>query len=88
MIVGSVCVAQSDRRQSLPTNSTDGYKAVRNERWKYTHYFELEGMDELYDLKSDPYEMKNIIHQPRAAKILEELKREMQRLLKGPQLER
>ena len=65
-----------------------GYKAVRNERWKYIHYFELEGMDELYDLKADPYEMTNIINQPDAVKIVEELKREMQRLLKGPQPER
>jgi len=59
-----------------------GYKAVRNERWKYIHYLELEGMDELYDLKNDPYEMKNLIHQPAAAKALEEMKREMERLLK------
>ncbi len=44
-----------------------GYKAVRNERWKYIRYLELEGMDELYDLKADPYELENLIHQPRAA---------------------
>ena len=61
-----------------------GYKAVRNERWKYIHYFELEGMDELYDLKADPYEMKNIIRQPGAAKILEGMKRDMEGLLKTP----
>ncbi|MCG3160513.1 MAG: Multifunctional alkaline phosphatase superfamily protein PehA [Acidobacteria bacterium] len=59
-----------------------GYKAVRNGRWKYIHYLELEGMDELYDLKADPYEMKNLIHQPGAAKALAEMKREMERLLK------
>jgi len=59
-----------------------GYKAVRTERWKYIHYLELEGMDELYDLKSDPYEMKNVINDPAAAKALEEMKREMNRLLK------
>ena len=55
----------------------------RNERWKYIHYFELEGMDELYDLNADPYEMSNIIHQPGAAKILEAMKREMEQLLKA-----
>jgi arylsulfatase A-like enzyme len=65
-----------------------GYKAVRNERWKYIHYFELEGMDELYDLKADAYEMRNIIHQPGAAKILEEMKSEMERLLKAPSIEK
>ena len=60
-----------------------GYKAVRNERWKYIHYFELEGMDELYDLKTDPYEMRNIIHQPGAANALEEMKREMKQLVEA-----
>ncbi|QQS46577.1 MAG: sulfatase [Acidobacteriota bacterium] len=59
-----------------------GYKAVRNERWKYIHYLELEGMDELYDLESDPFEMKNLIDQPSAAGALGGMKREMERLLK------
>jgi N-acetylglucosamine-6-sulfatase len=59
-----------------------GYKAVRTKRWKYIHYLELEGMDELYDLQSDPYEMKNLIHQSSAAKALAGMKQEMARLLK------
>jgi N-acetylglucosamine-6-sulfatase len=58
-----------------------GYKAVRTGRWKYIHYLELQGMDELYDLKTDPYEMKNLIAQPGAKKALVEIKREMERLL-------
>ncbi|HEX4949578.1 MAG TPA: sulfatase [Blastocatellia bacterium] len=58
-----------------------GYKAVRNQRWKYIHYLELDGMDELYDLKTDPYEMKNLIQQPGAARLLAEMKRELARLL-------
>ena len=59
-----------------------GYHAVRNERWKYIHYRELDGMDELYDLKSDPFEMKNLINEPAAAKALKEMKQEMELLLK------
>jgi arylsulfatase A-like enzyme len=59
-----------------------GYKAVRNERWKYIHYLELEDMDELYDLKTDPYEMQNLINHPGAAKALAEMKKELERLLK------
>jgi N-acetylglucosamine-6-sulfatase len=38
-----------------------GYKAVRTERYKYIRYNELQGMDELYDLSMDPYEMNNLI---------------------------
>lgn len=60
-----------------------GYKAVRTERWKYIHYLELDGMDELYDLKADPYEMKNIINQRDAARPLNNMKRELERLLKA-----
>ncbi len=59
-----------------------GYKAVRNGRWKYIHYLELDGMDELYDLKTDPYEMKNLFNQAAAVKTLSEMKREMERMLK------
>lgn len=59
-----------------------GYKAVRTRRWKYIHYLELEGMDELYDLRTDPYEMKNLINHPRGKKALKEMKEELERLLK------
>jgi N-acetylglucosamine-6-sulfatase len=38
-----------------------GYQAVRTERWKYIQYQELKGMDELYDLSADPYELNNVI---------------------------
>lgn len=64
----------------FPRISQMGYKAVRTQRWKYIHYSELEGMDELYDLASDPYEMKNIINEPNAAKTLEQLKQELRLL--------
>lgn len=66
----------------FPRMSQMGYKAVRNERWKYIHYVELPGMDELYDLKTDPFELKNLIDDPASAQALTEVKKEMERLLK------
>jgi N-acetylglucosamine-6-sulfatase len=59
-----------------------GYRAVRTDRWKYITYTELTGMDELYDLRTDPYEMRNRIGDPEAAKVVEELRGEMGRLLR------
>ena len=44
----------------FPRVSKMGYQAVRDARWKYIHYTDLDGMDELYDLKIDPYEMNNL----------------------------
>ena len=43
-----------------------GYYAVRTARWKYIHYRELTGADELYDLEHDPFELDNRIADPAA----------------------
>ena len=58
-----------------------GYKAVRNQRYKYIHYVDLEGMNELYDLVIDPYELHNIINDPNMVGTLKEMKKELNRLL-------
>jgi len=59
-----------------------GYKAVRNERYKYIHYVDLAGADELYDLQEDPYELKNLISDPDYAAVLEQMKGDLDNLLK------
>jgi arylsulfatase A-like enzyme len=63
---------------------TPTWQAVRTDRWKYIRYPELEGMDELYDLKADPHEMKNRIQDPSAQDALKEMKTELDRLVKQP----
>ena len=45
-----------------------GYVAARTARHKYIQYRELQGMDELYDLDTDPYEETNIIDRSDAAR--------------------
>ncbi|MEK7407028.1 MAG: sulfatase [Acidobacteriota bacterium] len=57
------------------------WQAVRTEKWKYIHYTELAGADELYDLAGDAYEMKNLIGETGAKKVLDSLKADLQRLL-------
>lgn len=58
-----------------------GYKAVRDDRWKYIHYTDQVDLDELYDLRDDPYELKNLIHDSAAVAPLAKMQRELQRLL-------
>ena len=65
----------------FPRISQMGYKAVRNERWKYIHYLELDGMDELYDLQRDPYELKNLFNDPDSKPALKRMKDDLERLL-------
>ena len=65
----------------FPRVANMGYQAVRTHEWKYIHYTELPGMDELYHLESDPYELHNRIGDPKARQPLAELKAELRSLL-------
>jgi N-acetylglucosamine-6-sulfatase len=65
----------------FPRIRTMGYSAVRTARHKYVQFRELKGMDELYDLETDPYEMTNLIGKPESGVVLQEMQTELQRLL-------
>ena len=68
----------------FPRVSKMGYQAVRNERWKYIHYIDLNGMDELYDLKADPYEMNNLAAGSQTGETEAEMQAKLQQLLDSP----
>ena len=57
-----------------------GYRAVRTDRYKYIRYLELPGMDELYDLELDPYELDNLMGSPREKDLMPYVKAWMARL--------
>ena len=65
----------------FPRADKMGYQAVRDERWKYIHYIDLNGMDELYDLKADPYEMNNLAAGSQAGETKAEMQAKLQQLL-------
>jgi arylsulfatase A-like enzyme len=57
-----------------------GYRAVRTRDWKYIHYVDQSGVDELYDLRRDPFELDNRINDRRAPLArLQALLRQLQR---------
>jgi N-acetylglucosamine-6-sulfatase len=57
------------------------YKAVRTERAKLIHWVHKQGLDELYDLERDPYEIRNIIGKPAYGKVRNRLYRELRKLV-------
>lgn len=67
---------------TFPRVANMGYQAVRTDRWKFIRYTELQGMDELYDLKEDPYEMNNLASRPEAHDTLHLLQQKLERLVK------
>ena len=64
----------------MPRVRNMGYNAVRTRRWKYIRYTELKGMDELYDLERDPYELQNLGGRAGSAPVIAEMQRELERL--------
>jgi arylsulfatase A-like enzyme len=61
------------------------YKAIRTARHKYIHWTQksLDGVacDELYDLKKDPYEMKNIVTKRKQRATVARLRKELAALV-------
>ena len=57
------------------------WQAVRDDQYKYIHYTELDGMDELYDLESDPFELRNLVAERSNRATLDSLQKELRRLL-------
>ncbi len=60
-----------------------GYQAVRDTRWKFIRYNELQDMDELYDLATDPFEMNNLASDPRHANDLARMNTALESLLQA-----
>ena len=57
------------------------YKAVRTERAKLIHWTHRDGVDELYDLERDPYEITNVIGSDSYQKLKGSLTRELRKLV-------
>jgi arylsulfatase A-like enzyme len=61
------------------------YKAIRTTRHKYIHWTQksLDGVacDELYDLKADPFEMKNLVGKRGSAPLIARLRRQLAHLV-------
>lgn len=66
--------------QVFPRTLTMGYQAVRTDQHKYIHYLELQGMDELYDLQADPFELNNLMGTDEGRRLLPALESELSRL--------
>lgn len=64
----------------FPRIRSMGYRAIRTDKHKLIRYKDLEGMDELYDLERDPFELENRIDAPTMRPLLGKLDRELVRL--------
>ncbi len=59
------------------SRSFPSWQMIRAGDWKYIHYPNLEGADELYHLASDSHEMHNRIKDPDTAPSVNKLKRQL-----------
>ena len=57
----------------FPRLQNMGYKAIRSDRYKFIRYEDLEGMDELYDLDADPYELHNLLPDSASSGLVDQL---------------
>ncbi len=67
--------------QVFPRMHRMGYRAIRTGRWKYIEYRDLSGANELYDLREDPFELRNRIADTRTQAIQKRLRSRMAQLV-------
>jgi arylsulfatase A-like enzyme len=53
---------------------TPRWQSVRTERWKYIRYQDIPNSEELYDLAADAFEMKNLIGEAAATRVVDGLR--------------
>ncbi len=63
-------------------HSVKRHYGIRNKRYKLIHFYNDIDEWELYDLKKDPKEMKNVYNEPANAGIVKKLKAELKQLRK------
>ena len=66
---------------------TPNVRGVRTDRWKYIRYPHGDGrpdrhMAELYEIRGDPNETRNLIQDRQYAPVVAELKKELDRLIR------
>jgi arylsulfatase A-like enzyme len=61
---------------AITTHNHDNH-GVRSEHWRYIHY--ADGSEELYDMRQDPNEWKNLASDPHFASIVAEHRLQMPR---------
>ena len=56
---------------------TPTHFSLRGDRYKFTTYYGLYDTDELFDIRADPMEQKNLIHDPAFAEIHNQMQDEL-----------
>ena len=57
------------------------HNGIRSKRYKLMHFYQFENEWELYDLKSDPDELKNLYGDPKFAKVRNRMKARLEHLV-------
>jgi len=57
------------------------HNGIRSKRYKLMHFYQFENEWELYDLKSDPDELKNLYEDPKFAKLRQRMKARLEHLV-------
>lgn len=65
--------ATTTREWPAITNHNPGNNTVRDKDWRYIQY--VDGSEELYDMKNDPHEFKNLANDPNYAAEITRLKK-------------
>lgn len=77
----AVLVEFYTNEQPFPHLLDMDYRAIRTDRYKYIHWIKYPEQDELYDLKSDSLERRNVVSDPALATVKASLRADLGKLV-------
>ncbi|MGB3563408.1 MAG: sulfatase [Thermoanaerobaculia bacterium] len=77
----SILIEFYSHENPFPWTAKLDYRIVRKGKYKYIRWIRFEDEAELYDLETDPYELNNLVKNPAMAAIVEDLEKDMRRLV-------
>jgi len=64
-------------------NARDSMRMVRTSNWKLVRHYKVKGKDELYHLKNDPNESKNLYNNPEYQSVRKKLQERLDQYMKS-----
>lgn len=70
----AILIEYYSHENPFPWTAQLDYRIVRRGRYKYIRWIRFEDEAELYDLEADPYELRNLVHDPAKALVVDDMR--------------
>jgi arylsulfatase A-like enzyme len=77
----SILIEFYSHENPFPWTASLDYRIVLTDRYKYIRWIRFQDEAELYDLENDPFELNNLVREPKMASVVDAMTNDLRRLV-------